>query len=465
MADRAEPARVRVLHASQPTDGGVAVYVVQAAADQVRRGWEVAVACPPDGDLAARLLAAGVAHVPWHAGRAPGPGTVREALDLRRIVRRFAPDVLHLHSAKAGLAGRLPLGPLGGPAVPTIFQPHGWSWLAATGAQAAAGLLWERLAARRTGALVCVGTGELLQGREARVRAPYRLVRNGVDLGHFTPAGPAERRAARAALGLPADAPLAVCIGRVTRQKGQDVLLAAWPAVRRRCPRALLAVVGDGDALPRLRRAAPPGVRFVPPVADTRGWLAAADVVVLPSRWEGLALVALEALARGRSLVCSNVPGLAEVVQPESGALVPPDDPGGLAEAVAYRLERPREADAEGRAGAGAAGEFDLSGTLALLSAVTSGLAGAGRAGGAAAGGAGSAGGAGTAEKPSAGGRAGGVPVTEPGGGTGAGGTGGEAGGDACAETGGEAGGDAGGTGTGGAGTGVPAPFPPNSSR
>ncbi|XVQ10240.1 glycosyltransferase [Spirillospora sp. CA-255316] len=388
MADRAHP---RVLHVSQPTDGGVAVYVAQAAADQVRRGWDVAVACPPGspGDtgepgsgLAARLAELRVPHIVWDAGREPGPRTLREARELRRIVDRFAPHVLHLHSAKAGLAGRLPgRAASGAPRPATIFQPHGWSWLAATGVRAAAVLRWERYAARhRTDALICVGAGELRLGEAAGVRGPYQVVRNGVDLRRFTPAEDLDRKAARHALGLPTDAPLAVCVGRVTRQKGQDVLLAAWPAVLARCPEAVLAIVGDGDELPRLRRRAGGmrGVLFVPPVPDTREWLAAAHLVVLPSRWEGLPLAALEALARGRSLVCSGVPGLTEILPDGAGALVPPDDPGALADELARRLSRPGDTDEEGRVGAAAAGAFDLSGTLGLLADVTAGLAGAG---------------------------------------------------------------------------------------
>ncbi|TDC75038.1 glycosyltransferase [Actinomadura sp. 7K507] len=383
MAEAASPDRAgaggtappRVLHVSQPNAGGVAVYVGQAAGDQRKRGWEVAVACPPGGDLPARCAAAGVPWFNWPAGRAPGPRTLLESLGLRRLVRGFAPDVVHLHSSKAGLAGRLLGRPRG---TPTIFQPHGWSWLAATGPQDVVSRRWERIAARWSDALVCVGTGELREGTCAGVRGPYRLVRNGVDRRRFRPADGAARLAARTRLGLPAAVPLAVCVGRLTRQKGQDVLVAAWPGVTERCPSARLAIVGDGEDLDALNREPVAGVLLVPAVQDPRDWLAASNVIVLPSRWEGLPLTALEALATGRPIVGTDIPGLAEVVRPGVGALVPVDDPAALADEVAGRLLVPGVAEREGREAAAESAAYDVSRTVALLAAVTRDVAGLG---------------------------------------------------------------------------------------
>lgn len=369
------PGRIRVLHVSQPNDGGVAVYVGQAAGDQRRRGWDVAVACPPGGDLPSRCAAAGVPWFNWSAGRAPGPGTLLEALSLRRLMRGFEPDVVHLHSSKAGLAGRLLRGPR---RTPTIFQPHGWSWLAATGRQATFSRLWERLGAGRADALVCVGVGELQEGMRAGVRGTYRLVRNGVDRRRFRPADGAARLAARTRLGLPVGVPLAVCIGRLTRQKGQDVLLAAWPGVTERCPSARLAIVGDGEDLDMLRGRAVAGVVFVPAVQDPRDWLSASNIIVLPSRWEGLPLTALEALATGRPIVGTDIPGITEVVRSEVGALVPPDDPEELAGAMVARLLFPGIAEEEGLAAAAASAAFDITGTVALLATVTREVVGLG---------------------------------------------------------------------------------------
>ncbi|HEU4349359.1 MAG TPA: glycosyltransferase, partial [Actinoplanes sp.] len=292
---------------TQPSDAGVASYVAALCADQQARGWDVAVACPDRGWLSGELAARGVRRIGWDAERAIDSGVPSEALRLRRLLDRVGPDVLHLHSAKAGLAGRLAARGQ----VPTIFQPHGWSWLAAPAPMVGASLAWERFATRWTTLFVCVGEGEAALGGVHGLRGRYCVVRNGVDLTRFAPADDARRRAARAGLNLPLDAPLAVCVGRVTRQKGQDVLLRAWTAVRARCPGAGLALVGGGDLLESLRRQAPPGVAFAGHADDPQAWYAAADLVVLPSRWEGLPLTLLEAMAMGRSVVGSDIPGIA----------------------------------------------------------------------------------------------------------------------------------------------------------
>jgi glycosyltransferase involved in cell wall biosynthesis len=356
-----------VLHVAQPREGGVAGYVVAACLDQLARGWNVTVACPDDGRLAADLARAGIPRLSWAAVRSPGPSSMAEAIRLRAAVERARPDVVHLHASKAGLAGRL------GPRrrIPVLFQPHGWSWLAVNGGLRTASLAWERAAARRTDLLLCVGEAEELQGRAYGVRGRYAVVQNGVDLVRFRSADDRARADARASLGVPATAPLAVCVGRLTRQKGQDVLLAAWPAVRRHCPDARLALVGDGDLMPKLQSVPTPGVTFAGAVDDVRAWLAAADVMVLPSRWEGLSLTVLEAFASGRGVVVSDVPGLGEVVTPQVGARVAPGDPAALADALTHRLLNPSLARAEGEAAARHATRFDMRVTFERLAAET----------------------------------------------------------------------------------------------
>ncbi|MYW15727.1 glycosyltransferase, partial [Streptomyces sp. SID2955] len=138
--------------------------------------------------------------------------------------------------------------------------------------------------------------------------------------------------------------PLVVCVGRLCRQKGQDVLLRAWEDVLGVLPGARLVLVGDGPEDTALRRQAPPSVRFTGAVADVVPWYRAADLVVLPSRWEGMALAPLEALGCGRPVVVTDVDGARESLPPALAAhcLVPPEDPVALAGAITALLsDRP----------------------------------------------------------------------------------------------------------------------------
>ncbi|MGY4979925.1 glycosyltransferase [Streptomyces sp. 900105755] len=333
--------RPRVLHLAQPVEGGVARVVLDLTKAQLTAGLQVTVACP-GGDLAERARALGAEVRGWHADRSPGAGLPDEVRRLGRLLDEVRPALVHAHSAKAGLAGRLAVRGR----VPTLFQPHAWSFEAVGGATAALALRWERWGARWAHRVVCVSEAERTTGMRAGIRARYTVVPNGIDTEHFTPAGPAgpgER---------PAGAPLVVCVGRLCRQKGQDVLLRAWPEVLRRVPDARLALVGDGpdrDALHRLAASVSAAqvrtdsVEFVGPVADVRPWYRAADLVVLPSRWEGMALAPLEALACGRPVLVTDVDGARESLPPGHAAhcLVPPGRPGALAGAVAALLLDP----------------------------------------------------------------------------------------------------------------------------
>ncbi|MEU9983274.1 glycosyltransferase family 4 protein [Streptomyces sp. NPDC050856] len=348
------------LHVVQPGDGGVARVVADMVGAQVAQGARVAVACPPGTPLAAAVRERGGEVHPWRAGRQPGPRLAAETRRVVELVRLVGPDLVHAHSAKAGLAVRLAVRGR----VPTVYQPHAWSFEAVGGVTAVLARSWERWAgARWTDRIVCVSEAERLRGERAGVRARWSVVRNGVDTTRFR--AEADRSATRvpgppralpparvpapgtaaetATAAAPVSAPVVLCVGRLCPQKGQDTLLRAWPSVVARVPLARLVLVGDGPSAAALRAAAPPSVVFAGAVEDTAPWYRAADLVVLPSRWEGMALAPLEAMASGRPVLLSDVDGARESLPPghEAHCLVPPDDPDALAAALVRLLRRP----------------------------------------------------------------------------------------------------------------------------
>jgi glycosyltransferase involved in cell wall biosynthesis len=336
---------MRVLHVSWPTTEGVAVVLAGYVREQVARGWDVAVACPTEGWLASAARDAGARVVPWAATRSPGPATVGETRMLAALVDEIAPALVHLHSSKAGLAGRLAVRGR----IPTVFQPHAWSFHAVTGPLRRATVVWERAAVRWTTGFVYVSRAEQEEAAHVGIRGRGWVIPNGVDLSRLTPADDTDRAAARERLGLPTG-PLAVCVGRLYTQKGQHDLLDVWPAVRRVVPDASLVLVGSGPDEHALGARAVAGVRLVGDRTDVSDWLAAANVVVAPSRWEGMALAPIEAMARGRYVVATDVAGMREALPPDAATTVPVGAATALAAAVADRLADPEGTDAAGRA-------------------------------------------------------------------------------------------------------------------
>lgn len=336
--------RTRVLHLTQPVDGGVARVVTDLVRAQLAAGLHVTVACP-DGPLAPALRGLGADVRQWRATRSPGPTLVREVRQLARVVEDVGPDLVHAHSAKAGLAGRLAVRGR----IPTVFQPHAWSFEAVGGVTSALALRWEREGARWAHRVVCVSAAERATGVRAEIAGRWHVVPNGIEPARFHPAAVDTVRAALLPDVDPA-APLVVCVGRLCRQKGQDILLRAWDTVLRRVPKARLVLVGDGPDQTTLRDRAPESVLFAGPVTDTVPWYQAADLVVLPSRWEGMALAPLEAMACGRPVVGTAGGGLAHLVPADGGRLVEPGDAAALAAALDELLGAP-----EARAAMGAA--------------------------------------------------------------------------------------------------------------
>jgi glycosyltransferase involved in cell wall biosynthesis len=281
------------------------------------------------------------------------------------LMRALQPDMIHLHSSKAGLIGRLAAL---GRGVPLLFQPHGWSFEAVTGSLRRTSVLWERLGSRVCDRIISVSEAERERGRRAGIRARMEVVLNGVSTDVWPAAARVKpRSAARTELGLP-PGPLVVCVGRLCEAKGQDLLLAAWPRIVDRVPSAHLVLVGEGTDTDRLRMPVGTGVLFAGRQEDVSTWLAAADVVVAPSRREGLSLAVLEAMAMGRSVVATDVDGMRELLGAVSGCVVPPGDPATLVAPVVARLQDPDLAAVEGSMASRRARElFDVRRTYDIL--------------------------------------------------------------------------------------------------
>lgn len=258
-----------------------------------------------------------------------------------KLIRAWRPDVVHTHSAKAGILGRLAAWHARVPAVVHTIHGNPFSAASGLGAMAIAGC--ERYAARRCHRLIGVADAmtELFVARRIAPREQLVTIYSGMEVEPFLQAA-SQRAAARAELGY---APEHVVIGKVARLfhlKGHADVLRAARRVVDRFPQARFLFIGDGLLRGELERQAVAAgladhVRFLGLVSPERipALLAATDLVVHASYREGLARVLPQALLSGRPAVSYDVDGAREVVRPgETGLLVSPGDLEGLATAL-----------------------------------------------------------------------------------------------------------------------------------
>ena len=139
-------------------------------------------------------------------------------------------------------------------------------------------------------------------------------------------------------------------MGAFTKEKGQDVAVAAAALIRESFPRARILLAGEGPLSGELRKRAPKNVIFPGFVADRAAFFAALDVFIMPSRSEAWGLAALEAMSYGVPVIASDVGGLPEIVEPENGGwLILAGDPAALAEAITCAASDPDRLREQGR--------------------------------------------------------------------------------------------------------------------
>jgi starch synthase (maltosyl-transferring) len=182
-----------------------------------------------------------------------------------------------------------------------------------------------------------------------------RVVPNGRDLSGYSDVPQEKVLQLRAGLGLSADDRAAVVVGRLEEQKGHRYLLEALPEVVSVWPNFKVVVVGEGSLRSQLqaqcaRLHLEQQVIFAGQRSDVNPFYSLAEFVILPSLYEGMPLVAIEAGAAGRALIATAVDGTVEVLEPEkTGLLVPKESPEHLAAAISDLLAHRRKTAAMGR--------------------------------------------------------------------------------------------------------------------
>ncbi len=270
---------------------------------------------------------------------------------LTRFMRRTAYDLVHTHTSKAGVIGRLAAATANTQTV--VHTVHGFAYHRGTARPLkAAATVAEVVAARACDAVVTVGRYQVEALANVRAFPARKLVHIPNGIPDPRSGSARDPVAVRAELGLAATQAVLVCHGRLVPSKALDVLLHSLEYLAAHEMHPACLVVGDGpmrSALEEVARARglSDHVVFTGFRRDVADLVAAADVVVLPTYREGLSIALLEALAAGRAIVTTDIPGNVEAAD-GAAVLVPTGDPVAIGRAVAELLTRPeRRAELE----------------------------------------------------------------------------------------------------------------------
>jgi len=323
---------MKIVHVTETLVGGVLAALLALSARQAALGHDVTVAypvkstVPPADELQARF------HSGVHRMELAYRGRVPALRTLHRAIRRLDDDVdvVHLHSTFAGVAGRL--GRVAPRGSVVAYSPHGFAFLRESSSRVSnlTALMLERALASRCEGLVLVSESEDDVARTKLGRSRRHVLQNGIPVDGLP-----------AAQGSGGARPVVVASGRLGEQKGPDRFAAVATALG---DRADFVWIGDGSTEARERWIGNAPVRVTGwlPHDDVIAQLAASDVFLFPSRWEGMPISLMEAQVMGIPAVATDIVGNRDViVDGETGYLC--SDTDEMIAAVSRLVDHPRE--------------------------------------------------------------------------------------------------------------------------
>lgn len=261
---------------------------------------------------------------------------LKSIFNLRRIIKKYKPDILYLHSSKAGAIGRI--ANIGYKNI-SIYNAHGWAFN--MGCDKRKKKLYvgiERLLAKFCTKIIVISQFEYDSALLNKICKPEKmhLILNGVD---FTESNNAIE-ITKKELNIPEDSFIVGMVGRISKQKAPDIFLRCAQIIKKAIPNAFFIIVGNGEELENVQKLIKDldladCVLLSGWVNNPLSYLKLFDVAMLLSRWEGFGLVLPEYMNASKPIIATNVDAIPEIIHDgENGILVERDDYVAAANAV-----------------------------------------------------------------------------------------------------------------------------------
>ena len=270
--------------------------------------------------------------------RAIGANDLKSIAEVRKLIKKYNPDIVYAHSSKAGAIARVADIGLKNHCV---YNPHGWAFnMRCSDKKRMMYTAIEKIAAPFCEKIVCISDAEKQSALDRKICKEDKLqvIFNGVDIDAYESGE--HGKVKRADLNIPEEAFVVGMVGRISPQKAPDVFVRMAKLVKEKVPNAHFIIVGNGNQEVEVRKYAEDNgfldrLHITGWVDDPMSYVELFDVACLLSRWEGFGLALPEYMMVGKPIVASCVDAIPNIIRDgENGLLVETEDAIGAGEAV-----------------------------------------------------------------------------------------------------------------------------------
>lgn len=271
-------------------------------------------------------------------GRSIGPNDIKAIFAVRKLIKKYKPDIVYAHSSKAGVVGRMA----------DIFKknkciynPHGWAFnMNCSRKKQNFYSFIEKLMVPFSDKIVCISDAERDSALKRKIAKEKKLkvIFNGVDVKEFE--DNVKPPVKREELNIPEDAFVVGMVGRISQQKAPDIFIRMANELKDKIPNLHLVIVGDGEMKDEIlsfaeKNGLSDSLHIAGWVDNPLSYVKTFDIAVLLSRWEGFGLAIPEYMMAEKPVVATNIDAIPNIVKDgENGLLVPVDDYKVAAEKV-----------------------------------------------------------------------------------------------------------------------------------
>jgi glycosyltransferase involved in cell wall biosynthesis len=257
---------------------------------------------------------------------------------IRRLIKRYNPDIIYCHSSKGGALGRI--ASLGfNRKIKIVYNPHGWAFnMRGSKIKMLIYVLIERILALYTHNIIVISKAEKESALKNRICAKEKLILiyNGIEISAIQTIIPIEK----INIGMPSDAFVIGMVGRISEQKAPDIFIEAAKLIKERISNAFFVIVGDGVLRSTIEEKSKEygifdSLIITNWIDNVIPYVKIFDIALLLSRWEGFGLALAEYMAAEKPIIATNIDAIPELIENNrNGLLIPVDDACAVCDAV-----------------------------------------------------------------------------------------------------------------------------------